>query len=81
MLEQLNVRVGIHICDYVVENLKISAANFSKRGRKLLQGSRQELERVPEDHVLSPLDLKVLFYVLTNHFDFAVRSLSKLVDD
>ena len=30
---------------------------------------------------MPPLDLAVLFHVLTDHFDFAVRSLSELVDD
>ena len=64
-----------------MEILKISATNFSQRGRKLLQGSRQELKLVPEDHVLSLLDLEVLFHVLTNHFDLAVKSLSELVDN
>ena len=61
--------------------LEISAANGGKLGRKLLQGSRQELERVADDHVLSPLDLAVLFHVLINHFDLTIRSLSELVDD
>ena len=36
---------------------------------------------VPKDHVLSPLDLDILFDVLTNHLYLAVKSLSKLVDD
>ena len=62
-LEQLYVRLGIHICYYVVKILKISATNFSKQGRKLLHGSRNEFARVAEDHILSPLDLEVLFHV------------------
>ena len=45
-LEQLNVRIGIQIPDYIVRILEISSATFRKRGRKLLQGSTQELERV-----------------------------------
>ena len=64
-----------------MEILKISTTNFGKRGRKLLQESRQELEQVPEDHVLATFDLEVLFHVLTNYFYLAVKSLSKLVDD
>ena len=61
--------------------LKISAANFGKRGRKLLQGCTQELKPVAKYHVLAPLDLEILFHVLTNYFDLAVRLLTKLVDD
>ena len=30
---------------------------------------------------LPPLDLQILLYVLTDNFDLAVMSLSKLVDD
>ena len=32
-LEQLDVCLEIHMCNHVVEILKISAANFGKRGR------------------------------------------------
>ena len=61
--------------------LEISAANCGKRGRKLLQGSRQEFERVAKYHVLPPLDLEIFLHVLTDNFDLAVRSLSNLVND
>ena len=80
-LEQLNVRLGIHICDYVVEILEIAEANFRKRGRKLLKGCRQKLERVPENPVLAPLDLKILFHVLADKINLAFRSLFELVND
>ena len=39
------------------------------------------MERVPEDHVFAPLDLEILFHVLTNNSKLAVRSLSELVND
>ena len=81
MLKQLNVRIGIHIRDHIVKILEISAANFCKRGCKLIQGRTQELERVVKYYVLPPLDLKILFHILTDNFDLAVRSLFKLVDD
>ena len=34
-----------------------------------------------KNDVLSPLHLKILFYVLTDNLGFAVRSLAELVDD
>ena len=61
--------------------LEISAANFRKRDRKLLQGSTQKLKRVAKYHVLPPLDLEIFLHDLTDNFDLAVKSLSKLVDD
>ena len=39
------------------------------------------MKRVAEYNVLPQLDLEVLFHVLSDHFDLAFRSLSKLVDD
>ena len=80
-LEQLNFRIWIHICDHVVKILEVPAADLSERGRKLLQGRRQELERVAKYHILSPLNLEIFLHVWTDHFNLAVRSLSKLVDD
>ena len=60
LLKQLNFRLGIHICNHIMEILELSAANFGKRNRKLFQRSRQELQRVAKYHVLFPLDLKKL---------------------
>ena len=37
--------------------------------------------RVVIDDVLSQFNLKVLFHILFDHFNFAVRSISELVDD
>ena len=34
-----------------------------------------------EDHVLAPLHMEILFYILTNHLDLALRSLPELVND
>ena len=80
MLEQLKVRRGIHICNNVLKILEIFTAQFGKRGSKLIQKCRKELNRVAKYHVLFLLDLKVLYHVLTKHVDFAVRSLSELVN-
>ena len=80
-LEQLNVRIGIHIRDHIVKILEIFAANFGKRNRQLLHGSTEELKRVAKYHVWPPFDLEILLHVLSDHFDLAVSSLPKLVDD
>ena len=61
--------------------LEISAANNGKRGCKLLQGRTQKLERVAKYYVWPPLDLEILLHILTDNFDFAVKSFSKLVND
>ena len=39
------------------------------------------MKRVAKYHVLPPLDLEILFHVLSDNFDFALRSLSELVDN
>ena len=39
------------------------------------------MNRVAKYHFWPPLDLEILLCVLTGNFDFAVRSLSELVDD
>ena len=79
LLYQLDVRLGIHMRDHVVKILKVSTADFCKRGRMLLQGSRQKLKKVAKYNVWPTLDLKILFHVfLTDHFDLAVRSLPEL---
>ena len=43
---------------------EVPAADLSERGRKLLQGSGQELERVAEHHVIASLDMEILLLVL-----------------
>ena len=80
-LKQLNVCQGIHIRYHLQKILKVPATDLSKRGFKLLYGSKQELKRVAEYHVWAPLDLEILLHVFANHFDLAVRSLIKLVND
>lgn len=64
-----------------MEILQITAANFGKLNRKLLHGRWQKLEQVGEDNVSPQFDIKLLFYVLTNYFDLAIRSLFDFVVD
>ena len=61
--------------------LEVLAIDLNERSRKLLQLSRQELNRVAKYYVWPSLDMQISHHVLTDKFDLAVRSLSELVDD
>ena len=61
--------------------LLISAANICKQSRKLLYKSRKENKQATKDHVVSLLDMKILFHILTYYCYITVRSLFQLVDD
>lgn len=61
--------------------VEVTTTGFGKRCRELYKGGSQELKRVAEDHVLPPLQLKMLLHVLADHFLLLVWSLFQLVYD